>query len=404
MASCPAKCGGRAASRLKLMKIPIRYNIGSLWTRRTGTAMTILGISLTVSIFIIMLALVNGMDATYVETGHPHQLIVLRQGSLTEVNSYFDQETFPAIRFLPGVARNARDEPLVSGELVVVINHARISGETSNITIRGLADLGFALRPEIELVQGRKFRPGLRELMVSESISNRFQDMRMGDTVSIAKSRWKIVGIFSAGGSAYDSEVLAHYSEIAEDWDRVGTYSSVLLKAEDDAAVKDIVRRVADDQRINLQAIEQGAYFEDQTSTSMGVRALSYFIAIVMGIGACFAAMNTMYGMVMARSREIGTLRAIGFRSRSILASFMVESVILSLAGGVLGCLLALPIHGITTGTANFQTFSELLFSFRITPAILTQGLIFAVLVGTLGGYLPARRAAHQVLVDVMRD
>ena len=404
MASIPAQCSGRHASRLKPMKIPIRYNLGSLWVRRTGTVMTILGISLTVSIVVIMLALVTGMESTYVESGHPKQLIVLRQGSLTEVNSFFDQETFPAIRFLPGVARNDRDEPLVSGEIVVVVNHARISGEASNITVRGLAELGFELRPEIELVRGRKFQPGLREIMVSESISNRFQNMKMGDSISIAKSRWKVVGIFNAGGSAYDSEVLAHYSEIAEDWDRVGTYSSVLLKAENDAAVEDIVRRVADDQRINLQGILQKSYFEEQTSSSMGIRALSYFIAIVMGIGACFAAMNTMYGMVMARSREIGTLRAIGFRSRSILASFMMESVMLSLVGGVLGCLLALPIHGITTGTANFQTFSELLFSFRITPAILAQGLIFAVLVGTLGGYLPARRAARQALVDVMRD
>lgn len=386
------------------MKIPLRYNLRSLLVRWPGSLMTAGGIGLTVAIVVTMMALVGGLENTFVDTGHDGQLVVLRQGSINEVNSFINRDLFPAVRFLPGVARDGRGEPLVSGEIVVVINNTRVDGQSSNMIVRGLTETGFVLRPEVRIVAGRKFRPGLREIMASRALAERFRNMALGETIRFARSQWKVVGIFDTGGTAYDSEAWADYTEISQDWDRP-VYSSMLLRAESAAAADEIRRRVAADPRINLQALPQREYFAGQTGAAAGgTKALGYFIAVVVGIGACFAAMNMMYGAVMSRAAEIATLRAVGFRRRHVLASFLAESLIVGVAGGVLGCLLALPMHGISSGTANFQTYSEVLFNFRITPGILLRGLAYAAAVGALGGYLPARRAARMKLIDVIRE
>jgi len=385
------------------MKIPLKYNFGSLWVRRVGTLMTALGIGLTVAIFIVMMALVNGLESTFIDTGHEDTLIVIRDGSVNEVNSYYNRDLFQTVRLLPGIRVDDNNDPLVSGELVVVINHPRVTGESSNVIVRGTSPIGLELRPEARLVQGRWFKRGLREIVVSESLSRRFQNMRYGDSLHMSRSDWKVVGVFDAGGTAYDSEVWADYEDVAQDWDRP-IYTSILLRAIDRAAGKEIQRRIADDRRIHLQAVPQKEYFRGQSVSSVGIKALGIFIATVMGIGSCFAAMNMMYAAVMSRSREVGTLRALGFSRGSILTSFLVESTILALLGGVIGCLMALPMHGISTGTANFANFSEILFHFRITPKILLQGLVFAMLVGVLGGGLPARRAAQIRLIEALRS
>ncbi|MEW5977735.1 MAG: ABC transporter permease [Acidobacteriota bacterium] len=385
------------------MKIPLKYNIGSLWVRRVGTFMTALGIGLTVAIVVTMMALVHGLDRTFVDTGHENQLIVIREGSLNEVNSYFNRDLFQTVKLLPGIAADDGGEPMAAGEIIVVINHPRITGESSNVVVRGTSEMGLKLRPEAELVQGRWFRRGLREIVVSESLSNRFQNMRMGETLHMSRSDWKVVGVFNAGGTAYDSEILADYEDVAQDWDRP-IYASVLLRASGGGAFEQIKQRISDDRRIHLQAVAQKEYFREQTVSSIGIKGLGLFIALVMGVGSCFAAMNMMYGMVMSRTREVGTLRALGFSRWSILSSFMLESILLSLLGGILGCLLALPLHGLSTGTANFASFSEVLFNFQITPAILMQGMIFAGVVGFLGGGLPALRAARTTLIDALRQ
>jgi putative ABC transport system permease protein len=385
------------------MRIPLKYNLGSLWVRRVGSVMTALGIGLTVSIFIIMLALVHGLNSTFVETGQDNQLVVIRAGALNEVNSYFDRELYQTVRLLPGISLNESKEPLASGEIIVVINHPRLTGEASNIMVRGMTGAGLSVRPEAKLVKGRWFRRGLREIVVSESLSKRFQNMRFEDTIHMSRSEWKVVGIFNAGGTAYDSEIWTDYEDVAQDWDRP-IFSSILLKADSQGAAQAIVRRIADDRRIHLQAISQREYYLSQTSSSIGIKALGTFIATLMGIGSCFAAMNMMYGSVMSRSREIGTLRALGFSRWSILTSFLLESVCLSLAGGILGCLMALPLHGLSTATANFATFSEIIFNFRITFIILLQGLFFATIVGVLGGGLPARRASQISILQSMRE
>jgi putative ABC transport system permease protein len=385
------------------MKIPLKYNIGSLWVRRVGTLMTALGIGLTVAVVVTMMALVNGLDSTFVETGHENHLVIIRDGSLNEINSYFNRDLLGTIRLLPGLRLDSNNEPMASGEILVVISHPRITGESSNVMVRGVQPMGLRLRPEAKLVQGEWFRRGLREIVVSEPLSRRFRDMRLGDTFHMSRSDWKVVGVFNAGGTAYDSEVWTDAEDVAQDWDRP-VFSSLLVEAVDAATAKDITHRIADDRRIHLQAVSQKEYFRGQTVSSIGIKALGVFIAVIMGIGSCFAAMNMMYAAVMSRIKEVGTLRALGFSSWSIWSSFLVESTLLALLGGILGCLMALPLHGLSTGTANFATFTEILFNFRITPQILLQGMIFAAIVGILGGGLPARRAARIKLIDALRD
>ena len=385
------------------MRIPLKYNLGSLWVRRVGTLMTAMGIGLTVSIAITMMALVNGLESTFVETGVDNQLIVIRDGALNEVNSYFNRDLFQTVRLLDGIAKDENNEPMAAGEIIVVINHPRLTGESSNVIVRGTSAMGMRLRPELRLVQGRWFERGLREIVVSESLSKRFRNMRLGDLLPMSRSDWKVVGTFSAGGTAYDSEVLADYEEIAQDWDRP-IYTSVLLRAIDSPAFAQIRQRIADDRRIHLQGVSQKEYFRSQTVTSAGIKTLGFFIAMMMGVGSSFAAMNMMYGSILSRSKEVGTLRALGFSRLSILSSFLVESILLALLGGMIGCLMALPLHGISTGTANFVTFSEILFNFRITPKILFFGMLFAAAVGLFGGGLPALRASRMSLINALRD
>ena len=390
------------------MKIPLKYNLRSLWVRRTGTIMTAVGIGLTVAVLLTMAALVNGLLLTFVSTGHPNDVVVLRKSSVSETNSYFNRDLYPTLRFLEGVARDQNDRPWAVGELIVVINHPRINGETSNVVIRGTSARGFELRPEVQLVAGRRFEKGVRELIVSQSLSQRFSDMKLGDTLTIASNDWKVVGVFDAGGTAYGSEIWGDYDEIALAWTRP-MYTSVTLRARDNDAVHRIVQQVEDDRRLQLSAMPQKQYFAQQSISAGGITALGVFIAIVMGIGSCFAAMNMMFGTIMARSKEIGTLRSLGFRRRSILASFLVEAFLLAVAGGLAGWLLAIPVQAYAwfsgpLGSMNFLTFSEVVFNFRITPSILALGMAFSLIIGVVGGVLPAFRAARVRLLEVLRD
>jgi putative ABC transport system permease protein len=385
------------------MRIPIKYNIRSLMIRRVGTIMTALGIGLTVAVVVVMLAMVNGLDRTFTETGDEQNLVILREGSLNEVNSYFTRDLFEIIRFLPGVMRNAENEPLAVGELTVVITHPRKDGEDSNVMVRGTSETGFQLRPEVQLVEGRKFRDGLREMIVSQALTNRFADFNVGDTIVINRTEWKIVGSFESEGGAYDSELWAGYQDAAQVWQRP-IFSSVLMRGESLEAAQELIQRIEDDDRIQLNAVTQSEYYAEQTVSSIGLKALAVFIAILMGVGACFAIMNMMYGMVMGRQQEIATLRALGFRRRSILASFLAESAILALVGGALGCALGFLFNGYSAGTSNFASFTEVLFNFQVSPKIIAVGLTFSLIMGVLGGVLPARRAAWTRLIDVLRE
>jgi len=386
------------------MAIPLSYNLRNMRVRAFSTVMTTLSIGLVVAVFIGVMALARGLEEAFVATGMPLNLVVLRQGSQVETNSVVTRDSLQVIRYLPGVAVDSEGTPLVSPEVIVLlILPKRSDGQGSNVMVRGLFAKGFKLRPQVRLVAGRLFRPGLREIIVGRSIAERFQNAGLGEMIRFGRSHWRVVGLFEAGRTAFDSEIWADASELGEDFDRPN-YSSVLLRAENASALRAMERRISDDRRLHLKGLSELAYYAEQTKTAGPIKILGSFMAVMMAIGASFAAMNTMYASVARRSREIGVLRVLGFRSGSIMLSFLTESLLLGLAGGVVGCLLALPIHGLSTGTTNFRTFSDVSFAFRITPDLLLRGLGFSLVMGGLGGLLPARLASRQPMVDTLRE
>jgi putative ABC transport system permease protein len=386
------------------MAIPLKYNLRNLAVRRTTTLMTAFSITLTVTVFVVLMALARGLETSLSATGHPLNVLVMRDGSQSETQSSVQRDSLQVIRYLEGIAKNEKGEPWVSPELIVLINLPRRGqAQGSNVTIRGLTPAGFGLRPEFRLVEGRQFRSGLREVIVSKKISDRFQNCALGDKVKFAKGYWTVVGIFEVGNTAYASEIWTDPEDLGQDFDR-DAYSSVFLRAVDSSALNRLKQQLADDRRLHLKAQTEREYYEKQTSSAAPIKALGIFIAGLMAIGASFASMNTMYAAVARRTKEIGALRVLGFSRGSILLSFVIESILIALVGGAIGCLLALPVNGVTTGTTNFTTFSELAFNFRVTPRLLLNGMIFAVLMGLIGGLFPAWRAAHENIVTALRS
>jgi len=375
--------------------VPIKYNLRSLIVRRIGTIMTILGVALTVAVFVSVLALVQGIESTFVDSGEPLNLIMIRQSSQAETNSFFNRDIKPIVEATEGVSA-------VAGEIIVLINHPRVTGETANVIVRGVSDKSMELRPRLKLVDGRMFRPGLREVVVSRPISNRFKDGKVGDKIKIGRSTWDVVGTIDAAHTAYDSEIWGDYNEISGEFERP-IYNSLLVRCSDQEALRNVREKLTNDRRLQLDVFKQKEYFESQSSTAQPIKVLGYMIAIIMSIGSSFAVMNTMYAATAYRTREIATLRVLGFKRRNIVLSFMLESVILAVMGGVLGCLLALPINGISTGMGNFVTFSEMVFDFKVTPKLMLDGIIFAAIMGLAGGFLPARLAARLTIVRALR-
>jgi putative ABC transport system permease protein len=375
--------------------VPIRYNLRSLIVRRVGTVMTVLGVALTVAVFVSVLAMVNGLEGTFVDSGEPLNLIMIRQSSQAETNSFFDRDIKPIVETTEGVTAAA-------GEIIILINHPRVTGETANIIVRGVSDKSLELRPRLKIVEGRMFRPGLREIVVSRSISRRFKDAKLGDNIRIGRSTWTVTGILDAARTAYDSEIWADYNEISGEFERP-IYSSLLVRCADSAAMTAVREKLAGDRRIQLDVFGQKEYFETQAGSAVPIKVLGYLIASIMAIGSSFAVMNTMYAATAYRTREIATLRVLGFKRRNIMLSFIFESLLLAVLGGVVGCLMALPMNGISTGTSNFITFSEVAFDFRVTPQLMLRGLVFAAIMGTLGGFLPARLAARLTIVRALR-
>ncbi len=386
------------------MAIPLKYNLRNLAVRRTTTATTAFSITLTVTVFVVLMALAQGLQSSLTATGHPLNVILLRDGSQNETQSSVQRDALQTIRYLEGIAKNEKGEPRVSPETVALMNLPR-RGQVhgSNVTIRGLGPEGFALRKEFKLIEGREFKPGMREVIVSQRISERIQNCGLGDKIKFAKGFWTVVGVYDAGHTAYASEIWSDAEDVAQEFDRAG-YSSVFLRATDTAALNRLKQQVADDRRLRQKAQTEVEYFEKQSNTALPIKYLGIFIAALMSVGASFAAMNTMYAAVARRTKEIGALRVVGFSRGSILLSFIIESVLIAALGGVLGCALALPINGVTTGTTNFATFSELAFSFRVTTAIVLQGMLFAGVMGFIGGLFPAWRAAHENIVTALRS
>jgi len=385
------------------MAIPLKYNLRSVTVRRTGTFMAVLSVAATVAVFISVMALWRGLEAAFMTTGHPLNLVVIRQGSQVETNSSVERDKIQVIKYLEGVAKDSSGEPLVSAEIQVLAFLPRKGGEHAHVIIRGISAAGFPLRPQVRLVSGRIFQTGLREVVVSQVLARRFA-MEIGQPLRLEGGNpWVVVGLYDAGGSAYDSEIWADVNAVADEFKRP-VFSSVLMRAEDAASSASLVRRITEDRRLHLQARTEIEYFREQTKASAPIKVLGTFIALIMSIGACFAAMNAMYASVAYRKREVGTLRVLGFQRGQVLLAFLIESLLLAVAGGALGCICSIPIHGISTGTMNFNTFAELAFFFRITPGMLAYGIAFSAVMGAFGGLLPAMLASRRTIVQSLRD
>lgn len=386
------------------MALPISYNIRNLKLRKGLTVMTALGIALTVTTAVFLMALLAGLQKAFVSSGDARNVLVMRKGSVAELTGGFDASLFPVLKTLPGIAKDAQGEPIASGEWVVVVVLPRKdkTGDV-NVTVRGMMPAGLTLRPNTKLVEGSWFTPGQREVVVGRSIHNRFSGANVGDTMDFAKGQWKVVGVFDSGGTAYDSEIWGDVNQVAADFDRQGAFASAYLRATDAVAADALKNRVSDDQRLKLEGSLETEYYQKQTSSGGAIKFIGIFVAVIMAIGSAFAAMNTMYAAVAYRSREIATLRIIGFSRPSILTSFVIEALLLSLLGAVVGIILMLPFDGMSTGIGNQVTFSETVFSLHMTARVVISAVIFALIMGLVGGFAPAWHASRQNILTALR-
>lgn len=395
------------------MAIPIKYNFRNLKLRKGLTAMTALGIALTVTTAIFLMALIAGLDRAFVTSGSPKNVLVLRKGSEAELSGGFDAALFPTLKTLPGISSTKDGQPMVSGEWVVVIVLPRKDGTGEvNVTVRGMMPAGLEMRqtpdapgkkPPVKLVEGRWFQTGQREVVVSKSIRDRFTHANIGDTMEFGKGSWKVVGVFDAGGSAYESEVWGDVNQMASDFDRQGGYASAYLRATDPIAAEALKNRVSDDQRLKLEGVLESDYYAKQTSSGTPIKVIGWVVGIIMAVGSIFAAMNTMYAAVAYRGREIATLRVIGFSRPAILTSFVFESLLIAFLGALAGIVLMLPFNGMQTGTSNAVTFSEVVFALQITWRVALYAIVFALVMGFFGGLAPAWHAARQNILKALR-
>jgi putative ABC transport system permease protein len=440
------------------MAVPLKYNLRNLLVRWRMTLATTLGIGLVVAVFVMVMALARGLKATYISTGDERNLLVLRRGSTAESSSQIGRDDARRIKYISGIERNERNEPLASAEIVVLINIPRVgTNGAANVLVRGLGPVGLELRPNIHIVEGRMFQKGLNECIVSRKIAERFANCHVGESFVSGRTTWHVVGMFDAHKTAYDSEIWVDADEARDAFKRDFYGSSLFrpanetlarlmveredcLKALDDykqeagkrlsplkrlmmwwhrekverlhARVAElnmqisssVVGRIEKDRILQVRVLPETDYYKEQTKQAGPIQFVGGFLATIMSIGAAFSAMNTMYATVGARTREVGTLRVLGFKRRDIYLSFMFESIVLALIGGVLGCLLSLPLNGLATGTFSWTTFAEIAFEFHITPELLAKGMTFALVMGVLGGLLPARLAARKPVLDALRS
>ncbi len=391
------------------MALPLRYNVRNVFVRWRATLATIVGVALVVAVYILVQALAAGLDASNRNTGDPRNLMIVRKGSTAESSSQVTRTQLKTMEFLPQIARDAHDQPLISADLVVLVSLPRKDGSgEANVTVRGLSPQGIELRPQVKLVSGRWFVPGKRETVVSVKMEERFANCSVGQTFKTGGNELHVVGLMDGGSSAFDSEIWMDVDEARSIFDR-DNYSSFLARMTGPDAAERFMQRVEADKRLPLRVEPEIQYYSEQTQTSLVFRVMGTFLAISMSIGAFFAAMNTMYASVGARTREIGTLRVLGYRRRVILVSFLIEGGILAAIGGALGCAASFSLQTLSVflgwqfGTVSFNTFSEVVFQFRITPALVIQGMLFAITVGVLGSLLPAIRAARLPVIAALK-
>ena len=388
------------------MAIPLSYNVRSLAARWTSTVVAVLGIAGTVGVFVAMLSLARGFEATLVASGSARNAIVRRAGATSEMDSSVMLEQVRVVEDAPGVERGDSG-PLVSPEVVVIASFPlRGRGVEGNAQVRGVSLKALAVRPTVKIVAGRAFQPGLSELLVGRNVAASYEGLELGQTVRFGGGTWTVVGVFDSGGTAYDSELWCDYSVLRQVYQRpLNMFQSATARLTSPAALTGFKDSLTSDPRVTVQIDREIDYYAKQSrQLTTLITVLGSIIAVVMGIGAVFCALNTMYSAVSERTREIATLRAIGFGSGSIVVSFVVEALCIALVGGLVGCAVVLPLNGLTTGTINWQTFSHLAFAFRVTPGLLAMGLAFALLMGLVGGVPPAVRAARAPIAFALRE
>jgi putative ABC transport system permease protein len=386
------------------MALPLSYNIRNLRERWKVTLLAIGAIALVVTVFVVLLSMANGFRIALGSTGSESNAIVTQQGSASELTSWLGINNAQLLSVDSRVARGKDGQPLASCEVFVLSSQPkRGDRQPTNVSIRGVQPRAFEVRQGIKIVQGRNFTPGLNEVVIGQRIADRIEGFDLGKSISMQRRDWKIVGIFSAEGGAFESEVWGDYNIMGPAFQRNGGCNTLTLTLQDPKSLGGFDKEVRANPQMQLQLTSEKKYYADQAGpVASALTGLAAFVAIIMGIGAIFGAMNTMYAIVASRTREIGTLRALGFSRFSILFSFVLESVFLAMVGGALGCLLSFPMNNYSTGTAS--GFSELAFAFQITPPTLIVGIVFAALMGIFGGLLPAFRAARMPITSALRE
>jgi hypothetical protein len=387
------------------MKIPFAYNLRSMAGRPVSTALTALGIGLVVAVFIGMLALANGFAAALKTTGSPHNVLVLRKGADSEMSSQLDREATSILSSSPHIARGPDGRAMASPETYVVVPLGRLGDTTlqANVVLRGVSEQAWTVRANVAVREGRRPASARNEICVGNRLVGRFPNTNIGQSMTFAGRQWEVVCRFTAAGSAFESEIWGENEQVMSALRGQG-FQSLSFRLADPGAFDDAKRVLTDDKRITVDVYRESAFYAQQ-SELLGriLRILAILITTIMAVGAVFGAVNTMYAAVASRAPEIAVLLTLGFRPRSVLASFLAESALIAAVGGVVGCLLALPMNGVVTSTTNWANFSEIAFSFRITPALLAAGVVFAVVMGTLGGFFPARQASKVPVIQAIR-
>jgi putative ABC transport system permease protein len=381
------------------------YNLRSMIVRKGTAAMTAMGIAMVVAVFVMTMAIAQGFRGALVASGSNENAILLRKGATSETVSAVLRPQLPIIEALPQVARAADGHALASPELVVIISLPRRSdNKPANVPLRGVGPRAFEIRNTLKFVEGRRLTPGMREINVGKQAVGRFKGLTLGSDVKFGNTAWTVVGIFTADDASFESEIWGDVELMMPAFQR-GGYQSVTVKLVDPSAIESFQAAVAADPRLDLKPERERDYYDGQSETTGTlIRIFATFVTAILSIGAIFGAMNTMYAAVAYRTREIGTLRALGFSRLRIVAAFLAESVALAIVGGAIGCVIALPVHGLSTGAMNMTSFSELAFKFRITPGLLLGGMLFAAVMGAAGGLLPAIRAARIPVARALRE
>jgi ABC-type lipoprotein release transport system permease subunit len=385
--------------------LPLSYNVRNLRVRWQVTLLAVMGIALVVAALAVLMAMSEGFASALRSTGRRDNAIIVQRGSASELTSGVPLDHRNLIVVDDRIARHADGQPITSAEWVIVLNLPKADGQPTNVTLRAISHKGIEVRGGVRLVEGRLFTPGLDEVMVGEKLVDRLQDVGIGKTVSYQRKEFKLVGVFASQGGAFESEIWGDFDVLGQEFQRGSGSNSLVVRMKDPSQIPALDRWIRAQPQMQLQAVEERKYYEDQAGPlARALKALAYFVALVMGVGAVFGAMNTMYAIVAQRTREVGTLRALGFRRRSILLAFVIESVFLALIGGAIGCALAFPMHGFSTGTGQTQSFSEIAFAFRITPQIVVTGMLLAAALGFVGGLLPALRASRLPITMALRE